>query len=226
MMSLHTRSANVLEPTSPAWLREILPQFNERAILVGRTGSGKTTLAEQICRHFPYVVVYDAKRRIAWDGFARYETFAALTAAPDFHTHMIYSPIIQERLDVRGDFAPTVDQFFWWVFARENTFLYVDEVKLITHGDFAPMGYRACITSGRELNIAVMSATQRPRRIPQEILSETEHVYAFALQLDQDRDRMVEVTGYPFPTLAEHDFGYLRVGGGRGFERLRLALAS
>lgn len=209
---------------SPALLREIIPRFNERAILVGRTGSGKTTLAEHICRHFPYVVVYDPKRRIEWTGFARYDTLAEVLGAPDWQTHLIYAPIVQERLDVRGDFAPQVNEFFWWVFERGNTFLYVDEVKLITRGDFAPMGYRAVITSGRELNIAVMSATQRPRRIPQEILSETEHVYAFALQLQQDRDRMVEVTGESFPPLSGHDFAYLRVGGGRGFERWRLSL--
>ncbi len=225
MPSVSERNSVDISSSTPLLLRQILPAFNERAILVGRTGSGKTTLAEHLCRHFPFVAVYDPKRRIFWQGFARYEQFTELITAPGEETHLIYAPPITERLTEKGEFAPEVGQFFWWVFERQNTFLYVDEAAMVTRGDVAPMGYHACIAQGREIGVGVLTAAQRPKKIPQVILSEAEHFYVFDLQLSQDRERMIEVTGMPLLGVGEHDFAYLRNRSGAGFQKFRLTLA-
>ena len=202
-------------------LSDLLPGPSDRACFVGQTGSGKTTLAEYVCRFRPYVVVYDAKGTIRWPGYKLVTKLERLQAAARQSSRIIYRPTYGELHD-----ADIVDAFFEWVYRRKRTCIYVDELSAITRGDVYPWHLGACLTRGRELGVVVYASTQRPMKIPQVVLSESEHVYNFRLRLPQDRKRMHETTGiHPIRVseLAKQEFYYIpQDGDPEGPYRLQL----
>jgi hypothetical protein len=146
----------------------------------------------------------DAKGRIAWDGYEVHTTLAG--AVKSKSPRIIYRPTYDELQD-----EETLDRFFEWVYRRQHTTLYVDEVAAIAQADNYPWHFGACLTRGRELGVASYIASQRPSRIPQVMLSESEHVYCFKLKLPQDCERMADITGLDEEqifNLPKHHFFY------------------
>jgi len=185
--------------------------MTERVLFVGRTGSGKTLLAERMLMYFPFVVVLDMKRRLEWEGYEIHQNLESLSRSE--HTHLIYKPSWEEQRPPRGEhWSQHVEDFFRWSYERGNNVIYVDEVMRCTHGDDMPEYYHAAITTGRELYVPVWSATQRPKKIPQVLLSETEHFFAFDLQLAQDEERMQEFAEVTLPSRTGHAFVYVKRG--------------
>lgn len=210
-MNLPDKSETMLENLSQLSLRSILPTQTERALFVGRTGSGKTLLSERMLRYFPFVAVLDMKRRLDWEGYEVHERLEPLSRSE--HTHLIYKPSWQEQRPPKGEYwSSFIEEFFRWVYERGNTVTYVDEVMRCTHGDDMPEYYHALTTTGRELYLPVWSATQRPKKIPQVLLSETEHFMIFDLQLAQDEERMEEVSEVRLPSRKWHEFVYVKRG--------------
>lgn len=169
-------------------LSALIPPRTDRTVLVGTTGSGKTTLARQLLASYPVVVVHDAKGLLRWPDYRVLTNWRELTRAKE--PRLIYRPTARE---LRSD----LDQecFFRWIYIRRNTVLYVDEVYAVAYRDELPPSYFACLTRGRERGIGILSATQRPIKIPNVILSESEHYFIFRLNLEHDRKRVQEVTG-------------------------------
>jgi energy-coupling factor transporter ATP-binding protein EcfA2 len=204
---------------------DLFPAPGDRAAFVGQTGSGKTTLAEMACRVRPYVVVLDPKGRIDWKGYTVHTTLADTIKASGESHRLVYKPTYDELQD-----EETLDRFFEWVYKRGNTTLYVDEIFAIAQGDQYPWHFGACLTRGRELGVSVYVATQRPARIPQVMLSESEHVYCFRLKLPQDQERMADITGLDETAIArlpKHHFYYApQDGEARGPLTLALGGAS
>lgn len=184
-------------------LETISPGWTDRAAFVGQTGSGKTTLAHEVCRLRPWVVAFDPKGMLDWPDYQVHTRLEPLTK--DKHPRLIYRPTFEELDD-----AATVDASFEWIYERRNTVLYVDEIFAYAESDASPWYLRACLTRGRERGISVYIASQRPSRIPQVMLSESEHMYVFNLKLPQDRERMADVTGLDEEQLKlpKHEFWY------------------
>lgn len=197
-----------------------MPRQSDRAILCGQTGSGKTTLAEMLLREFyyqgKYIVVYDAKGMIDWSGVEIHSTFDTLVKSD--HRFLVYCPTIQEI-----NFA-FQEKFFEWVYLCGNRVLYVDEVYSVARGDVYPQYYHACITRGREKGITTLSSTQRPKRIPQTILSESEHGYFFTLTLPQDRKAIYDCYGVIDVPEQKTYFAYYNQFTGETVSPLRLSL--
>lgn len=193
--------------TGTPW-NAIIPNRGDRAVFVGQTGSGKTTLARRLLETRRYVVVLDAKGMIAWDGYVIVRSFRKLVEARA--ERVIYRP--DPLLSADED---ELEAFFSWVYLRRHCTLYIDELFLppVIVGDVFPPHFGAVYTRGRELGIEVWAATQRPKRIPQNALSEAEHVYAFKLKMPQDRERVQEFTGIEatrIQALPKFDFLYSR----------------
>lgn len=171
----------------------ILPSRSDRVAIFGQTGSGKTTLARAILDKREYVVVLDTKRRITWPGYTVFTDFGKLTDVdPVKVKRVIYKPTFDDIVNNNG---ATINAFFRWVFERQRCALYVDELADVATGDDFPFHYGKCLREGRELEIEVISGTQRPTNIPQIAMSEAEHVYCFKLRMFADRQRVERLTG-------------------------------
>lgn len=190
-------------------VEQLAPRLTDRAVLVGQTGSGKTTLAEHLCRLRKYVVVLDPKGMIRWDGYKRYTTFDGVRKAGRQKVERIlYAPIYDELMDWR-ERGSVIDEFFRWVYERENCTVYVDETSAIADAIVWPWHLGACLMRGRERKVETWLATQRPTRIPQTVLTESENVYVFRLRSFDDRQRIKGLTGIPeqdIATLPKHRF--------------------
>ncbi len=164
---------------------------NDRALFVGATGSGKTTLAKALMWGQPHVAVIDPKRTFSLP------PGAGATITSDRETvenwegpePIIYRPGAESLRDWRAE-----DWFFWWAYERGNTLVYVDEATRVTNGSDLPPGYAACIQLGRERGVGTWHATQRPARVPLVLFTESEHIFAFRLRHPDDRGRISDYT--------------------------------
>ena len=182
-------------PEESFLLSSMLPARTDRALFVGMTGSGKTTLARYLLEFRKYRVVADYKGKIEWPGYTIHTSLKTLTK--DKHNALIYKPSYAESVD---DDARA--RFWEWVCRRGNTTIYNDETAATTERNTYPYFLGACLMRGREMGIELWSGTQRPKDIPQIVLSESENVYAFRLRLPQDRERVEALTGIPRQLIA------------------------
>lgn len=185
---------------SPLKFSTLIPPRTDRAVLVGQTGSGKTTLARYLLNdrrvNGAHTVVFDYKGRIEWPEFELCTSLAKL--AKSKNASLLYRPTYEESQD-----EDAVNRAWEWLYRRGGTTAYIDELGAISKGDVFPYYYGACLVRGRELGIEVWSATQRPTKIPQQTLSESENTYAFKLRLPQDRERVESLTGIDRNAIAE-----------------------
>lgn len=197
---------------------------DDRAILIGKTGCGKTTLARYLIEDDikPYSVVYDAKISETigkWQSTQKiYTNFADLPYAED--ERIIYRPPFKEERD-----AVMQDAFFEWVYFRKNTRLYIDEAYAILGGTNPSFHLQACLTRGREKGVSTIIATQRPKRIPFIFMSEAEHYYLFKVRLAEDMQRVYELTGLdPVLQASLNDYEFYYFNDKRGLHPHKLKL--
>lgn len=160
---------------------------SDRVFFVGSTGSGKTTLAKALLWGKRYIVVLDPKHQFAlpadWPhGYVITSSLQEARNIDDERT-IIYRPSFEETRN-------RCDDFFQWIFERENVTVYVDEVFPIVPNNRIGYWYGRCIQEGRGKGISTWSATQRPASIPLNIMTESEHFFVFRLANPEDRKRM------------------------------------
>lgn len=176
----------------------------DRVILIGKTGSGKTTLALHYLTRQSRVVLVDPKAVLALPGWP-IVTGAAFARAFPREPRVIWRPT--PGLALPAQFAE-FDSVCRRIFELGQTTLYVDEVSLVASHTRQPPWFNAIHQQGRQRGIGAWVATQRPRRIPPTVIAESEHAIIFRLNLRADRDLVAENIGAEVgvPSLP---FGYL-----------------
>ena len=191
-----------MNPTETKSNPEILP--GQRVFIVGGSGTGKTTLAKTILREIPqYYVVIDSKHEI--DGkelgsrkFEYIDTVGDLGKTSPRRS-IIYRPDTdEESLD---NYEVILD----WVYRRGNTCLYVDETMALGNNISYPKSLRAICTRGRTRGVTGIFLSQRPSRIPVEVMSEANHFMIFQTSYPVDKKKMQEMIPPGYNDLLEGD---------------------
>jgi len=204
--------------------RQLQMGVNDRATLIGATGTGKTTLARFLVedKYKRNSVVYNNKPSDSislWrDTQILYTDFDTIQ---DVETpRMIYTPPLRESLN-----PDLQDRFFDWIYFRRYTRLYIDEANALRGGVNPSYYLQACICRGRERGIGVVTGTQRPHRVPMILMSEAEHFFIFRLNMLQDRQRVWEMTGISVDEqtdLEQYEFFYYNAIIGQRSNRLKI----
>lgn len=181
----------------------------DRALFVGTTGSGKTLAAGSLLVGQPDVIVLDPKQQFEWPKGKEPANGIVTKNPKEVLAHAGPSPLV---------FRPSLTmakmgmEWFWrWVWERGNTLVYIDETTLLCKSrTILSDGMGRAIQQGRQRDVGVWCATQRPANIPIPILSESEHMFIFRLRNPADLKRMSD---YSDPKVMQdpssgHDFWY------------------
>lgn len=194
---------------------------DKHVLVVGATGTGKSVLAEQYLKGYQYVVKLDTKdetneRRRAglspWEGLVEGEDFTVVYRFEDLDDvetdKIIYVPPYEEQT------RETFEQFFMWIFNRENTIVWIDELMSIGSVNSYPFALGKLYQQGRSKGCGIWACSQRPSGIPSISPANSSYYFVFNLYLKADRKRMVDATGMDeLDKLPKgHNFWYYKMG--------------
>lgn len=120
---------------------------------------------------------------------------------------------IQYRPEIQYNNVYGYNEVYEWAYRRGDIVVYTDEAFQVHRGSFAPDYLRHCLTSGRELGVGMILASQRPRGIDLRVMTEAEVLVMFKLRHRDDKKRMAEFMGEEvMRKLPEFAFWYVRDG--------------
>lgn len=193
---------------------------DEHVFIAGKTGTGKSKLAEIYLAGFDTrVVKLDTKGEVyerrkkgmeLWQGLNEGKDFIVCETIEEVYQaetlKIIYVPVPEEQTE------EAYNTFFRWCYMEQEITVWVDELMSVSSAQKYPDQMRSIWTRGRSREIAMWACTQRPLDIPSLAMSSSTHFFIFNLKQDQDRKKVVGVTGCPEMMEAPkgHDFWYYR----------------
>lgn len=167
-----------------------LPARNERLLIVGRTGSGKTVFALFALSQAdfdlkPWVIIdFKGDENLNSIQGAEYIGLDTVPRLPGIY-------IVRPRIDQKGE----VEAFLWRIWETENIGVFVDEGYMLGQGASFSPAFRAILTQGRSKNIPVILNSQRPVWLDVFAKTETNKLAMFHLNSVGDRKVMAEMIG-------------------------------
>ena len=178
---------------------------SEHVFIAGKTGTGKSMLAEIYLAGFPRVVKLDTKNEAEerrekgkplWRGLEEYVDFEVCETLEEvkhseFH-HIIYVPK-PEEMNMEG-----YNAFLEWAYNEKQITVWIDELMSVCESvQKYPPAIKTICTRGRSRSVQLVACTQRTLDNPTIILANTTHYFIFPLGLDQDRKKVAIATGQP-----------------------------
>lgn len=179
----------------------------DRVAIIGRSGTGKSVLLRALMSRYSTAVLLDPKRTADFGGWAHVE--GAQDFARDWPRHHPRAIARPALLEDERRWADAVCRRIYWAgrcaAGLDEMPAGVTEARPLTWLD-------VLLKRGRELEITTYVASQRPRRIPMDVIAQAEHVFAFDLNVPADVAYMAELMpGYDHPR-TDHGFWYWRPG--------------
>lgn len=186
--------------------------------IAGATGSGKTTVAQEIEDLREYIVVIATKAND--ESLERYKTFVRRNRwPPDFHQTKV---MFWVKPKVLGDFRTqrvAVYAVMSDVFKVGGWTVYFDDLYYVSETLRLKEAVRMFYTQVRSNHVSIVSSIQRPFWVPVEALSQSTYVLLFATRDQRDIKRVSEGMSIPvgelqsaLAQLEEYEFLFLQTG--------------
>lgn len=178
----------------------LIPRRGERALICGKTGSGKTvamaTLAGSLAEE-ARVAVIDCKIEPKYRALNRARLVRSPTNFFDRESRqekregpdiLIWRPPPEVATD-----PAALDDALMNLYHRHRGAVFLDELYPFHRGTQAGPGLIALLTRGRSRGITTVMGSQRPKWVSRFCMSESEHYWMYRLADRDDRRRMGEV---------------------------------
>lgn len=194
---------------------------DEHVFIAGMTGSGKSVTAEHYLAGYANVIKLDTKDEVSerrkqkkplWKGLVEGKDYTVINRLAELDNvdtpKIIYVPEFDEQTQDH------YNSLFKWVYERQNTILWIDELMSIADSPSRyPPYLKALYTRGRSRESVVWALTQRPMDIPTIVMANSTHFFIYNLNMPQDREKVAKATGYPefYDLPGKYTFWYLNI---------------
>ena len=166
------------------------PDDTQRITVIGKTGSGKTQAAMWLLSHRSF----DKKPWFIMD----FKLEGMFNDIPGLKEHELGDKLPKKAglyivRPIPGE-EEKIEQFFWDVWAKERTGLYVDEGYRL---DKRSKAFQAILTQGRSKKIPVIMLVQRPVEVSRFCFSEADFIQCFKLTDSRDQKTVQEFMPLP-----------------------------
>jgi len=195
-------------------------QQGEHVTLIGKTRSGKTTLALQLLPLRRFVAVLATKPRDPLIERLRSQGYKVTRTWPvpaEVYERVVFWP----RVETMGDQwaqERAVANMLENIYAEGGWTVYLDEVRYVSEPSY--LGLRSHVqllwTQGRSLGVTVVAGSQRPAWVPLEAFSQCDHLFLWRESDDANLKRVASIAGIHtkllrelVPQLPEHQALYV-----------------
>jgi hypothetical protein len=182
-----------LEPTPPGTLSDYFPAKGERALSIGKTGSGKTLFNRWLLERLPDspTIIYDTKHDPKFDRLPHHHVATTLDGVYEGLENLANDYIIVRPPPLYVASPQALDGL---LLRHENEWrgidAYIDELYHFHSGGRAGPGLSGLYTRGRSRGITTIGSTQRPAWVSGFVFSETQLFYLFRLTRESDRKKV------------------------------------
>lgn len=164
--------------------------------ILGKRGSGKSTLGKYIQRVFPRVVVFDRLHEYSGDKSAIYvstweefsEAIRATAAAARFKI------VYQFDIEATNDDA-VFNEAMRILYYRGSICVVIEEVHVFASAHYLPQWLREALLTGRHRKMALIATSQRPAELHKTLLSQSHHIFSGTLHEKNDVNYLASVMG-------------------------------
>jgi len=176
----------------------ILPQIErgKRAILAGRTGSGKTTVANWLINRSNYHwIIINPKWTSGYKELRDSKVIEGIDfkkidkAILDYQFVIINPKGFENTPEILDNLVDYIHGTY------ENVGVLIDELYSLHKNGRAGAGMVGLLTRGRELGQSFLGLTQRPSWLSAFVFSESDYIGALSLTMKKDKLKMFENSG-------------------------------
>lgn len=195
---------------------------NTHVFISGKTGYGKSYCAKQLFYSYAGIkdavfvdIKHDPRHTDIPPEVPRCESLEEVKK--ELKEHWLVMFIVPQHGNIDEYIEEEITPLFGFAIEKENTAVFIDEAAIVCQTQkMSPMHYRAMIT-GEALGVNVVNITQRPNKVDNTLLSESEYKILFRQQLEADRKKLEGAVGEEIAdqlmSLPKYDFLYVQADG-------------
>jgi hypothetical protein len=166
--------------------------------VLGKRGSGKTTLSRKLQSAFPRLVIFDRLHEYQGqnsENFWTVHTFDEYCAA-------ILASVGKKRFTILYQFdleqdshAEEFNQALRILYYRGSACAVIEEVHNFATAHYLPKWFKEILLTGRHQNLALIATSQRPAELHKTLLSQCHHIFCGSLHEKNDINYLSSVLG-------------------------------